>query len=328
MERKIRWGILGPGNIAHSFVKGLKTLIDSEIVAVGARTLEKARNFAKEYDIRNAYGTYQELANDQSVDIVYVATPHPFHKDCVLMCLNAGKAVICEKPFTINSKETAELIACARKNQVFLMEGMWTRFLPATVKVREWLSNGIIGDIKMVKADFGFRCGWDPECRLLNQDLGGGALLDVGIYTISYVSMILGGISPSNISSMANIGETKVDEEFSAIISYEGGTIASVSGAIRTSMANDVWILGTNGRIHIPDFWHGISAILYIEGKDSEVYELPYEFSGFNYEAAEAMNCIRNGKLESNIMPLDESLIIMKTLDRMREQWNLKYPFE
>ena len=256
------------------------------------------------------------------------ATPHPFHKECVLLCLNAGKAVICEKPFTVNAKETEELIACARKKKIFLTEAMWTRYLPATVKVKEWISNGTIGDIKMVKVDFGFRCEWNPSNRLLNLKSGGGALLDVGVYTISYASMILGGIYPSKIVSMPNIGETGVDENFSAILGYEGGKSAVLTGAVRTNTAQDAWILGTKGRIHIPAFWHAKCATLYLDGKDAEVFELPYESTGYNYEAAEAMRCLREGKLESDIMPLDESLSIMKIMDSMREQWGLKYPFE
>lgn len=328
MERKIKWGILGPGRIAHSFAKGLKSLEDAEIVAVGSRDLEKSQEFAKKYSITNAYGSYQDLVNDKDVDIIYVATPHPFHKDCALLCLNAGKAVICEKPLTINAKESAELIACAKKNQVFLMEGMWTRFLPVTVKVMELISSGIIGDIKMIKADFGFCCGPDPSSRLLNPELGGGALLDVGVYVISYVSMLLGGETPLSISSIANIGESKVDEEFSAIIGYDGGKIATVSGAIKTNIPQDVMILGTKGRIQIPNFWHGNSVTVDLDNKDSQVYQLPFEASGFNYEAAEAIRCIKTGKLESDIMPLSESLTIIKIMDTIREQWSFKYPFE
>jgi dihydrodiol dehydrogenase / D-xylose 1-dehydrogenase (NADP) len=328
MNKVIKWGILGLGGIAHSFVKGLKSLPDAKIAAVGSRSKDRAEAFAKEYDIPKAYGSYQELANDPDVDIIYVATLHPDHRECTLLCLKAGKAVICEKPFTVNAKETEELIRVAREQKVFLAEAMWTRHLPMNAKIRELIASGIIGEVKMVEADFGFRCGWNPESRILNPQLGGGALLDVGVYTISYASMIFGGIEPTRIVSMSNIGETGVDEECSAVLGYEGGKMAVVTAAVRTTTPHEAWILGTKGRIHVPHFWHADSATLYSDDNKEERIELPYESTGYNYEAADAMRCLREGKLESDIMPLDESLRIMKTMDAIRAQWGLKYPFE
>ena len=222
MGKIIKWGILGPGRIANSFAKGLKSLPDASIVAVGSRSKERADTFAREYGIAKSYGSYQELANYPEVDIIYIATPHPNHKESALLCLKAGKAVICEKPFTVNAAESEELIKFAREQKLFLTEAMWTRYLPASIKVRELLSAGIIGDIKIVKADSGFICGWDTKSRLLNPELGGGALLDIGVYPISYASMIFNAAEPIKIVSIANIGVTGVDEDFSTIIGYEG----------------------------------------------------------------------------------------------------------
>jgi dihydrodiol dehydrogenase / D-xylose 1-dehydrogenase (NADP) len=321
---KIKWGIMGPGVIAHSFVKGLQALPDATIFAVGARSMEKAAAFAQLYDIPNVYGSYEEMLNNPEVDIVYIATPHTLHKECTLMCLKAGKAVLCEKPFTINAQEAQEVIDYAKKARLFLMEAMWTRFLPAIVKVRDLLKKEVIGEIRQVKADFGFRCAWEPKNRLLNLRMGGGALLDVGIYPISLASMIF-GVQPDKIQSIAHLGDTGVDEQFMAVLGYGDGKIASLSGAIRTDTPQDAWIIGTKGYIRIPDFWHAASVILCLKDKQVENIQLPYEATGYGYEAAEAMRCLRQEKLESDIMPLQESLSIMQTMDIMRKQWGLAY---
>jgi dihydrodiol dehydrogenase / D-xylose 1-dehydrogenase (NADP) len=327
MSQKINWGILGAGGIAHRFVEALNSLDDAVVTAVGSRSLERADAFGNECHIPKCYGSYQDLVNDAEVDIIYIATRHPDHKAAALLSLKARKAVICEKPFTVNAKELAEVIWCARESRVFLMEAMWTRFLPAAVKVREWLAEGVIGEIRQVRADLGFRAEWNPKSRLLDAELGGGALLDVGIYPLSYAMMVMGS-APSSIASMAHIGSTGVDEQFSALLGFEGGKFASISGAVRTQTAHDAWIYGTEGYIHIPDFWHAQSAKLCLQGKPVENYDMPFEGVGFKYEAQEAMNCLRAGKLESDVMPLDESLAIMKTMDAIRGQWDLKYPCE
>jgi dihydrodiol dehydrogenase / D-xylose 1-dehydrogenase (NADP) len=324
MSSVIRWGILAPGRIAHKFVKGLLALEDAQAYAVGSRTLEKAQEFADQYGIPKAYGSYQELAEDPDVDIIYVATPHPAHKESVLLCLKAGKAVLCEKPFTMDANEAEELVKAARESKLFLMEAMWTRFLPAIVKVREWLSQGLIGDIRMVKADFGFRIGWDPENRLLNKKLGGGALLDAGIYPVSFASMVY-GTQPAEIRSLSHIGETGVDEQFSLLFGYPEGKLAALSGAVRTKLINDAWIMGTEGYIHVPEFLFARSASLLVNGKEKETYEPEFIATGYNYEAAEAMRCLREGRTESSVMPLDETVGIMRTLDTVRAQWGLEY---
>ena len=323
----IRWGILGPGSIAHSFVKGLQVLPDAQVAAAGSRDRDRAAAFARQYDIPHAHGSYEDLARDPDVDIIYVATPHPAHLTGALMAIEAGKAVLVEKPFTVNATEAAQLIDAARRARVFAMEAMWSRFVPAMVKVRGWLASGAPGQILQVKADFGFRSGWDPDSRLLNRELGGGALLDVGVYTLSFASMVLGA-QPSRISGMAHIGATGVDEQFFATLGYGEDVFASISGAVRASTPHDAWIVGTQGRIHIPQFWRATSATLSIEGKPDERIDCPIEATGYNYEAAEAMRCMRAGMLESDTMPLDETLAIMKTMDTIRQPWGLRYPGE
>ena len=190
--KTVKWGIMGPGTISHKFVQSLKCLDGCEATAVGSRSKERAGEFAAQYGINRAYGSYEGLANDPDIDIIYVSTPHTAHFECTLMCLKAGKAVLCEKPFTINAKEAEILITTARTYGLFLMEAMWTRFLPAIVKVRELLAEGAIGEVRMLRADFGFRGKFDPLSRYLNPKIGGGALLDVGVYPVSFASMIFG----------------------------------------------------------------------------------------------------------------------------------------
>ena len=327
MEKTIRWGILGPGNIAHRFAIGLSALPDAELTAVGSRSVEKAAEFTRDFNIPNKHGNYVDLANDPDVDVVYVATPHPFHREHSILCLKAGKAVLCEKPLAINAQEVDEIIRCAHETKKFLMEAMWTRFLPVMEKVREWLAEGAIGEVRMLTADFGFRSGWDPEGRLLNPKLAGGALLDVGVYTVAMASMVFGQ-QPSRIASMAHIGETGVDEQSAMLLGYDTGQLAILSCAVRTNTPQEARIIGTEGAIHIPDFWHATSANLNVSGKDTMQIEIPFDGNGYNYEAAEVMRCLRAGKLESDIMPLDESLSIMETVDKIRSQCGLRYPME
>jgi dihydrodiol dehydrogenase / D-xylose 1-dehydrogenase (NADP) len=326
-KRIINWGILGLGRICNLFMESMKLFDDSKVVAVGSRSKERADEFAKKHEIPRAYGSYEELVNDNEIDIIYVATPHNSHKEFSMLCLKAGKAVLCEKSFTVNASEAKEMIEFAQKSGLFLMEAMWTRYLPAMVKIRELLNTGILGDIRMVKADFGFRVGWEPQHRLLNPELAGGALLDVGIYTISFASMIFGA-KPLKITGTAHLGETGVDEQFSSVLAYENGAIAVCTAAVRTPLTDDAWIYGTEGRIRIPAFWHANKLEIHINGKEPESLEIPYSSSGYYHEIEEAANCLRNGRIESDVMPLKETLDIIKIMDELRRQWGLIYPFE
>lgn len=321
----IKWGIMGPGWISSKFTKDLAFAEGAELVAVGGRSLEKAERFAKEYNIPHAYGSIEELAADPEVDIVYIGTLHPAHKENTLTLLRAGKAVLCEKPFTMNAAEANEMISYAKENRVFLMEAMWTRYLPPIRKVREWLEEGKIGEVRMLKADFGFNMGWAPESRLLDPALGGGALLDAGIYPVSFASMVF-GTQPAKIMSSAKIGETGVDEQFSLLFEYEGGRTAALNGAVQLDMVNDAYIYGTKGHIHIPNFLFGKSASLHAANAEPESFVCDREAEGYAYEAEEAMNCLREGRMESATMTLEETLAIMTTLDTIRKQWGLKYP--
>lgn len=325
--KTIKWGIAGPGGISRQFAKDLAHAEGAQLVAVAGRSLEKAESFAKEFNIERAYGSLEQLADDSEVDIVYVGTLHPAHRENVITFLRAGKAVLCEKPFTMNAAEADEIIRYAREKKLFLMEAMWSRYLPPIRQARQWLAEGLIGEVKMVKADFGFNFGWHPESRLLDPKLGGGALLDAGIYPVSFASMVFGG-QPEKIMSSAKIGVTGVDEQFSILMEYEGGRTAVLNGAVQLDMVNDAFIYGTKGYIHIPNFLFSRASSLHVKDEEPVKFEDTRTFAGYAFEAEEAMNCLREGRLESSVTPLDETLAIMKMLDQVRQQWNLRYPFE
>ncbi|MDP4095888.1 Gfo/Idh/MocA family oxidoreductase [Paenibacillus sp. P96] len=325
--KKVKWGIISTGWIAGKFTADFVHVENGELYAVGSRTLESASEFADKYQIPHAYGSYEELLSDPEVDAVYIGTPHPFHKENVLDALRAGKAVLCEKPFTLNSGELEEMITLAREKNLFLMEAMWTRFLPTIRKVREWIDAGKIGEVRLVKAEFGFRSDWKPEGRLLNLELGGGALLDAGIYPVSFASWIF-GYEPEDIYSKAHIGETGVDEEFSIMLSYSGGRTAMLNGAVRLGLTNDAYIHGTEGYIHIPSFLNSKTAVLHIGGKEAETFTDDRASAGYVFEAEEVGRCLSEGLIESPSITLDESLGIMRLLDACRNQWGLRYPGE
>ena len=326
VARKFRWGILGTGVMAKNFAEGLAIIPDAELVAVGSRNCNTAEEFAKTYNVPRAYSSYKDLAEDDSVDAVYISTPNTYHKDNSLLCLQSQKHVLCEKPFTINAYEAEEVIICARKNKLFLMEAMWTRFLPTIVKLRGLLTDGVIGEVRMLFADFGFQGDCNPKGRLLNPELGGGSLLDVGVYTLSFTSMVLG--TPDRVCSLASFGATGIDEQGGYILGYPGGQLAVLASAMRVMTPQSATIVGTEGYIQIERFWYATKMLMNAKGRDPEVIELPIEGNGYNYEAQEVMNCVCEGKLESDVISLDESLSIIRIMDKIREQWDLEYPSE
>jgi predicted dehydrogenase len=325
--RKLRWGILGTGAIARQFVEGLRSLPEAEVLAVGSRSEASASEFADERGVPRRYASYDDLAADPDVDVVYVATPHPFHADNAELCLEAGKAVLCEKPFTVNALEAERVVELARDRGLFLMEGMWTRFFPLMEKVRRLVSEGAIGEVRMLNVDFGFRTELDPASRLFDPALGGGALLDVGVYCVSFASLVLG--RPSGSVGLSHLGETGVDEQASMVLKHEEGRLASLSIGIRTATPQEATIMGTEGylRVHSP-WWRPTTMTVSRPGEEGETVGAPVSGNGFNYEAAEVMRCIEAGKTESDIMPLDETISVMRTMDGIRAAWGLKYPSE
>ena len=322
---KIRWGIISTGGIATAFAKAINHLDDAEIVAVGSRSQASADEFGDEHDIPNRYDSYEALVNDPDVDVVYIGTPHTFHYDNMKLALNAGKHVLCEKAFTINAEEAQECIALAREKNLFLMEAMWMYFIPAIVKLRELLADGIIGDVLMVQAHFNVSLNLDPKARIMNPELGGGALLDVGIYPISFARMVLG--LPDTVHSHVQLGETGVDVQAGLLFAYDGGKSALLSMGVHSDMPTNAIIKGTKGYIEVkPNFWHPTELSIHVAGDAARTLEIGYESTGLNYEAQEVHNCIRAGKTESDIMPLDLSLKTMQLMDTLRDDWGVRYP--
>ena len=327
MKKIYKWGILGPGYIAHKFAEGLEVLDNAQLYAVVSRSAENAESFGEKYNIKKRYSNYQDFCNDKDIDIVYIATPHPMHKEFCIMCMESGKSVLCEKPVAMNESELTEMIDCAKKNNVFFMEAMWTRFLPSIVKIREMLKNDVIGSIKRVTADFAFNA-IEKEGRLYELELGGGALLDVGVYALSFATMVLGH-NPQKINSIAYIGETGVDERTNIIMEYANGISANLFCGISISTIDDAYLYGEKGYIRIPSFWRAERVIVKMYAENEEqILDLPMLSTGYNYEAQEVMQCMDNNQSESEIMPLEESLVIMKMMDGLRKQWGLKYPME
>ncbi len=322
----IQWGILGPGSISHQFATGLQSTRGAKLLAVGSRSQEKADAFADKFGAPHRHASYEALAADPDVHVIYIATPHPQHRDAALLCLEHGKAVLCEKPFTVNAREAEEVIASARAKDLFVMEAMWSRFFPAMAHVRKLVAEGAIGEARMLQADFGFRAGVDPNSRLFNLAYAGGGLLDVGVYPISLASMLFG--TPTDITGVAQIGETGVDEQAAISLKYSGGQIAALTTGVRINTPQAAHVLGTDGSITIHAPWWKASKLTLNAGGKSEELDLPFEGQGMNYEAEEVGNCLRAGRNESDILPLSESLAIMQTTDALRAQWGLRYPME
>lgn len=324
---KIRWGILGTGRIAGDFATGLAAVEDAEIVAVGSRSQSSADAFADRFDIPNRHPSYTDLAADPQVDIIYVATPHSLHKDNTILCLEAGKAVLCEKPFAINAGEAWEMIDCARATGNFLMEAMWTRYLPHMRALMARIEAGEIGEVRLIQADFCYRSRVNPDSRTFDPALGGGALLDVGVYPIALAHQILG--DPARIASLAHLGETGVDELAGILFQYDSGALAVMTTAVRANSTHAAVISGTEGQILIHERWWGPSSFTITrDGHEPETVHPETVGNGWNYEAVECGRCLREGLTESPLMPLDETLQIMRLLDKLRADWGLRYPME
>lgn len=324
--KKIRWGILGAGRIAHTFAKDFAAVTDAEMAAVAARDLNKAKEFAAGYHIPKAYG-YGDLFADPEIDIIYISTTHNFHYEHAKKCLENGKAVLCEKPITVNDKEFASLVALAKEKNLFLMEAMWTWYLPAIVKAKQWISEGRIGKLKVIEADFCFDAEFLPEKRLFNINLAGGALLDIGVY-LAGISTFFAEQYPQSIISSGVLGKTGVDERTSVILQY-GDITAQLFCSIIVKTTSTLYLFGEKGYLKLPLFWRANQLELF-----SKEHELLDSFkdgrttNGFNYEIQDATNCVREGKKESAVVTLQKSMDIQKIMTTVRKQIGLAYPFE
>jgi predicted dehydrogenase len=326
----IKWGIMGCGGIAHIFASSLRAAGGGRLLAGASRTPGRADAFAKKEGVERVYTDYESLAEDPDVDAIYVATTHNFHYENTKLCLRNGKHVLCEKPFTVNAVQAAELIGLAREKKVFMMEGLWTRFLPAIRKLQEVLADGAIGEVRTVRADFSIDgLGFAPDHRLPNKALAGGSLLDLGVYPVNFAGIVFGE-QPERIQSSAVIGETGVDDRSFYLFDYSGGRRAQLSSSFTHLAPSEGLIAGTKGFIHVPGFHCAHEFHIHRAGVDEpETVRLPYEEGeNFRFEIAHAMECIAAGKLESEIMPLAETHAIMQTMDTLRSQWGLAYEGE
>ncbi|MDE0448424.1 MAG: Gfo/Idh/MocA family oxidoreductase [Spirochaetaceae bacterium] len=323
----VNWGILGPGRIAVKFAIGLRDAAGARLVAVGSRSAERAARFAAEYGAARAHAGYEALAADPDVHAVYVATPHPQHAAACRLCLEAGKHVLCEKPLTVNAAEARAVAACAREHGVLLMEGMWTRFIPATAALRALIDAGEIGEPHVVHADIGFASAPDPASRLFAPELAGGALLDLGVYCVSFASMLLG--TPSGVAAAAHLGATGVDERTAVSLRYPGGAVAALTCSLTTRSPHLASVVGSGGYVIVgPRFWRSERLIVHRGDAAPDERRYPHTGNGFNYEAEHFMELIRAGATDSRVMPLAESIAISETLDAARRAIGVRYPFE
>lgn len=320
------WGILGPGGIARAFAKDLTLLEGHTIGAVGSRSLANAQSFADEFG-GTAYGSYEELVNDSTIDAIYVATPHPAHHDNVILALNAGKPVLCEKPFAVNAQEAQAMVDAASRNNVALMEAMWARFLPHYAKVREIVASGVLGPILSIHADHGQRLADQNIPRLVEPNLAGGALLDLGIYPISFAHMILG--NPLSIKSTAVMTDKGVDAQTSMIFTYDNGAQSILTTTMIEQTPCRAVVAGLNGWLEIDRTFYN-PASMRVVLNDGSITQYPSQYSGHGLrEQAEIFKqLVQSGKFESEILSWQDTVDIMKTMDTVREQIGLKYPFE
>ncbi|RAV98564.1 Gfo/Idh/MocA family protein [Pseudochryseolinea flava] len=323
--KKINWGILGAGKIANKFANDLKLVEDATLVAVASRDDAKGNEFAAQYGIPVVFNTYEALASSPEIDVIYVATPHSFHREHTLLCLNHGKAVLCEKAFALNSREVSDMVRVAREKKIFLMEAFWTKFLPQFDKVRQLIAEDAIGDIRWIQADFGFISD-PPAPRLFDPGLGGGSLLDIGIYPVFLAQTLLG--VPKHVQATIVPFSSGVDQQCSITFTYDNGAMASLFSTLTADTPVEAVIAGTKGRIEMRNRFHNAVGKLFLIGDKDEPKEIEvYRESGYGYqfEARHVTACLQKGLTESPIMTLDDSIQLIKTLDNIRRVAGIKY---
>ncbi|GAB1819084.1 Gfo/Idh/MocA family protein [Herbidospora sp. RD11066] len=327
MSEPLRWAIIGTGGIAAAFASDLRLTDAGELVAVGSRTAARAEAFAAEVGAPRSSGDLAAMLAADDIDAVYVATPHPAHHAGALAAIEAGKAVLVEKPFTINRSEAEELVAVAKARGVFLMEAMWTRFLPHMVRIRELLAEERLGDVRLVVAEHGVWFRHDPVHRMFDPHLGGGALLDLGVYPVSFLSMVFG--APDTVTASTQFGDTGVDGQTSVITGYSGGRQGVAVSSMEAFLPNRASIAGTDARIDLDPWWYRPTSFTLTERSGAvERYTFEVPGNGLRFQAEEVARCVRAGLLESPILTLAETCQIMGTMDEVRAQAGLVYPSE
>lgn len=323
--KQINWGIVGPGHIAGKFAGDLALVPDARLHAVASRSLERAKNFTEKFGGSHAFGSYAEMTDCPDLDAVYIASPHSGHFEHALLFLEKGIPVLCEKPLAINSRQVKKMVETARRNKVFLMEAIWTRFLPSFLKTIELIENQSIGKIKTVRADFGFSRPFDAAHRLFNISLGGGSLLDVGIYPVFFALQVLG--RPEHIKALADFSPTGSDNSCGMIFHFPEGRMAMLDSSVTAQTRTDAFIYGEKGYLHLhPRFHESDRVTLQIHGEAPQHFDTPKTGVGYFHEIVEVGECLRSKKTESEKLPLDFSLKLMETLDRVRAEIGLIYP--
>ncbi|WP_405853278.1 Gfo/Idh/MocA family oxidoreductase [Streptomyces sp. NBC_00090] len=327
MRETVRWGILATGGIAERFTTDLLTLDGAEVVAVASRTEASAKAFADRFGIPRAYGDWEGLFTDEDVDIVYVATPHHAHREAAGRALEAGKAVLCEKALTLNTREAEELVTLSRDRGLFLMEAMWMYCNPLIQRLAELVRDGAIGEVRTVQADFGLQGPFDADHRLRDPAVGGGALLDLGVYPVSFAQLLLG--EPDTVQAHALISPEGVDLNTGMLLGWESGASALLSCSLEADTPLTASVTGTLGRIDVPrGFFFPERFTLLRNGAEPEEYVNEDDPQSLRHEAAEVMRCLRAGGTASPLVPLDGSLAVMRTLDAVRERVGVRYPSE
>jgi len=326
--KTIRWGILGTGRIAHKFALDLKLAEGAELIAIGSRSQQSADEFNKEFPVKYIHNSYEALVQNSEVDVIYIATPHNPHYENTLLCLQHGKAVLCEKPFAMNARQAVEMVSMARERKVFLMEALWTKFHPHYIKMQAMIEQGLLGEIKAVLINFGFKPTPPIPARLFDPELGGGTVMDIGIYNVFIAMSILG--NPDYIDAVMTPASTGVDEQCAILFRYKNGALAQLFSSFSSNLATEADICGTEGRIRLTSRFYEPSATVefYKERADSkEIIPIAKEPGfGYQYEARHVNDCLRKGLTESPVITFADTILLMETLDKIRAIAGIYYP--
>lgn len=326
----MNWGILATGNIASKFANTINLMYQENqtLAACASRSTEKASEFAARFSIPKAYGSYEELLTDPSVECIYIATPNNLHYENIKMCLLAGKHVLCEKPFTVTKAEAEELFLLAEEKNLFLMEGVWTYHLPAMKKMQELIQTGVIGDIVYARSDYGFIARGARYARKFDSALAGGALLDIGIYNLAFMRMVMGKENPESFTSRHHINEFGTDDFSTILLEYSAGKTATITTCIGIDMPRNAIVYGKKGSISLKDFQAADQLTVCVDGEEPAIYTYPIEKGGFEYEIREAAKCIAEGKCFSDVVPPSETLALLDTMESIRDSWGMKFACE
>ena len=326
--RIIRWGILGAGRIARKFASDLRLAENCELMAIGSRSQQSADEFNKEFPVQYCHYSYEELAQNPEVDVIYIATPHNLHYENTLLCLQHNKAVLCEKPFAMNSRQAIEMIKLAKEKKLFLMEALWTKFHPHYIKTLEMVQQGLLGEITSVLVNFGFKPIPPVPVRLFDPALGGGTVMDIGIYNVFIAMSVLG--KPDHIEATMTPASTEVDEQCAILFRYKNGALAQLFSTFSSDLATEADICGGEGRIRLTSrFYEPSSTIEFSKGKADTKQVIPVHKEqgfGYQYEARHVNDCLRNGLTESNIVSFADTILLMETLDKIRKVAGIHYP--